>query len=153
MDDETVAFIESGCALILGVVGPANEPVAARGWGADVISTDGSRVRVLVDADDGHAIDLMVPGARIAMTGAAVPTLRSLQGKGHIVATSPASSDDPARVDRYCDDFFGDIVATDHIQRDVLERWVPMTFARVVIDVEEWFDQTPGPGAGREVTR
>ena len=49
---------------------------------------------------------------------------------------------------RYCDEFFADITATDGTERPILDRIVPSRFAAVVVSAGDWFDQTPGPGAG-----
>ena len=46
--DDTAALLEAGSALIVGTVAPDGEPHALRGWGADVLSRDPCRVRVLI---------------------------------------------------------------------------------------------------------
>ena len=153
-EPEIATFLGGGRAFIVATVGDANEPHATRGWGLELVDgprIDGGRsrrVRLLLDADDVCALEHVRSGRRIAITGADVRTLRSVQLKGRAVGLEDAGPDDEARAARYCDDFFGDITAIDGIERGVLERLVPSRYAACAVDVEELYDQTPGPGAG-----
>jgi hypothetical protein len=144
----TKRFLESGCALIVGTVNADGEPHANRGWGLTVLPGDGDHIRLLLDADDPRALaDLTAAGA-IAITGADVRTLQSVQLKGRFVGSEPADDDDRARVRRFCDGFFGDVVAVDGTPRELLERLVPDDYVACTIAIGEVYDQTPGPGAG-----
>lgn len=147
-DAETVTFLESGCSLIVGLVGPSGEPVAGRGWGLTVLDASSGRLRLLVDADDDVATGLLVDRGRIAVTATSVRTMRSMQMKGRLVTVAAATDDDLARAATYRDAFFGDIVETEGTPRKLIERITPAAFAVSMIDVDEVFDQTPGPRAG-----
>ncbi len=46
------AFIESGCALLIGTVDGAGMPHAGRGWGLDVEDPVAGRVRIVLAGDD-----------------------------------------------------------------------------------------------------
>ncbi len=150
-DDELVAFLESGCSTIVGLVTATGEPFATRGWGTEVLPGERARVRVLVGAGAlaalGHA-----PGDEggfaIAVTGASVLTLRSVQLKGTARAVEQPDEDDLARSRRFCDDFFADVEATDGVPRRLMDRLVPADLLVCEVDVDELYDQTPGPGAG-----
>ena len=153
-EPEIAAFLGGGRAFIVATVGEANEPHATRGWGLELVDEpriDGGRarrVRLLLDADDVCALEHVRRGRRVAITAADVRTLRSVQLKGRTVGLEVAGADDDARAARYCDAFFADITAIDGIQRGVLDRLVPSRYAACAVDVEELYDQTPGPGAG-----
>lgn len=147
-DAETVTFLESGCSLILGLVGATGEPVAGRGWGLTVLDASAGRLRLLVDADDDVATGLLVDSGRIAVTATDVRTMRSMQMKGRVVTAEVADDADLARAATYRDAFFGAIVETEGTPRTLVERITPAAFAVRVIDVDEVFDQTPGPRAG-----
>lgn len=148
---DDVAFLERGTAFIVGTVSADGAPHASRGWGIDVVGE--SRVRLLLDADDEGALaDLAATGA-IAVTAADVRTLHSTQLKGRVVSVAPGDETDAARARRFCDQFFTDIRETDNTPYDTLERMVPSSYVVCVVDVEEFFDQTPGPGAGAPVGR
>ena len=71
-----------GLLPIVGTVGPDGEPHAARGWGITVPTTPSTTVRLLVDADDADGLRHLADGGAVAVTGADVPTLRSVQLKG-----------------------------------------------------------------------
>lgn len=144
----TAELLEGGSALIVGVVAPGGEPVATRGWGLTLVPGETLRARLLVADDDTGALDHLGPGARVAVTAADVPTLRSVQVKGRSGGLQPATRDDLARAAAYVEAFFGDIVANDGTPRAVLDRVVPRGYVACDVVVDEVFDQTPGPQAG-----
>lgn len=148
---EDRAFLETGCALIIGTVAIDGAPFASRGWGLDVL--DDGRIRLLVDGDDEGTLANAAATGAIAITAADVRTLHSTQLKGTVVAIDDGSDADAARARRYCDQFFLDIHETDGTAYEVLERMVPTRYAVCTCRVDEWFDQTPGPGAGSPVDR
>jgi hypothetical protein len=144
---ETVRFLQSGCGLIVGTVDSSGMPLASRGWGLDVDAT-GTSARLLLASDDPALGQNLAATARIAVTGTSVRTLRSVQLKGSVRDVGPAADRDRARARRYCDDFFGDIVAVDQVERAVTERLRPADLVVCRFAVDEVFDQTPGPAAG-----
>jgi hypothetical protein len=145
LDDEMVRFLHGGCALIACTVDSQGEPYAARAWGLTVLCAAGEvRVRLLVkpvDVGSGH----------IAITATDVPTLRSLQMKGYVERVEPMTDADLAKSEQYTSDFYDDIVASDHIPRDLLERSRPREFVACIVAVDELYNQTPGPRAGSSV--
>jgi hypothetical protein len=143
------AFFESGCGLVLGLADADGRPHAQRGWGARVDPEVPDVVRVMVPANDEHLLRLLVPGARIAVTGTDVRTLHGLQMKGRVLRTDAGGPADDARMLRYRDEFFGAIVDLDGIPRELLERMTPTCFLACEIEIDAVFDQTPGPNAGR----
>jgi hypothetical protein len=147
---EVREFLESGCALIVGTVDAGREPHATRGWGLDVVDLD--TARLWLDADDPRAIDHLSTVGAIAVTGASVRTLRSVQLKGRASNIRPADSADRKRARRFCDAFFSDIYETDGTDRGVLERLVPRDYVTCTVEVDEVYDQTPGPGAGAPIS-
>ena len=150
---ETKEFLESGCALVLATVSSDGAPFASRGWGLDFLSPDGDRVQLLLDIADVTAIDNLEQTGRIAVTATNVPTLHSMQMKGRYVRMLDVDDDDRARADRYCDAFFDDIERTDGTDRPRLERLRPTDYVVCELVIEEFFDQTPGPGAGASLVR
>ena len=148
LDEEMVAFLHGGCALIVCTFDEEGAPFASRAWGLTVLCAEGAegavRVRLLVTPD-------VLTEGRIAITATDVPTLRSLQLKGHIADVDAMTEADLAKSEQYIDDFYDDIVSTDHIPRDLLERVRPNQFVVCTVVVEELYDQTPGPRAGASV--
>lgn len=149
---DTEAFLHTGCALIVGLVSPDNEPHATRGWGLTVLHDQQDdaplRVRFLVDANNAVAVELLGSGCAVAVTAADVKTLRSLQMKGHALEVQPATDEDRAMWQHYSEQFFDDIEESDRTPRALLERFSPVDVVAGVAVIDELFDQTPGPGAG-----
>ncbi len=150
LEQRVIGLLESGSALIVGLVTADGRPLAGRGWGMTVLD-GGARGRVIVDPRDldrlGHGADGVV-GTWIAVTGADVRTLSSAQLKGPITAVEPADDADQETCARFCDEFFGAIEEVDGIPRWMSDRLVPPSLAAVEFAVTEAYDQTPGPGAG-----
>jgi hypothetical protein len=151
-DEETRAFLESGCGLIVGTVAPDGAPYAGRGWGLDVLE-DGppARLRLLLDADDEGTIANLTDGAAVAVTATNIRTLRSVQLKGRARGTEVHTPEDEARGQRYIDEFFADVEAVDGVPRERFEHFTPIGVVVCTLEAHERFDQTPGPGAGARV--
>ena len=150
MIDETLrAFLERGCAMIVGTVGADGTPHAQRAWGCTVV--DEATVRLLVDGAD-PTLREHLDGGRIAVTAADVRTLRSVQLKGRVAALEEEpTAEDLRRCGIHNDEVFTDIEETDHFPRELVERMVPLSYLVAVVSVTELFDQTPGPSAGAPV--
>ncbi len=144
---EQVALLESGCALVVGTTAADGAPHATRGWGLHVHDPAQGRMRVLVDDDPTVRACLSATGA-LAVTGADVHTLRSIQVKGRVEEVGGPTAEDRACFARYCDDFFGAVESVDHFPRRLMERLAPVSLAAVEVAAEELYDQTPGPAAG-----
>jgi hypothetical protein len=153
LDAATVAFLEGGCALVVGTVGEAGEPFVSRGWGLTILGDDPPTARLLLAAGDTRTLAHVAEGGRIAVTGTDVPTLRSRQVKGHGIGVEPATDGDRARARRFLDEFTRDVHDTEGTPRRLLDRLAPPDYAACTIVIDEVYDQTPGPGAGAPVAR
>ena len=151
-DAETDAFLETGCGLLLATVTPDGEPYATRAWGLTVVDGARGEVRILLDAEDAEAITLLGAGAPVACTAASVIDLRSVQLKGRGTGIEAATAADRTRAGEYVEALFADIEATDGYARSLLERLLPRGYVPCTVVVEELFDQTPGPGAGKPMS-
>jgi Pyridoxamine 5'-phosphate oxidase len=149
---ETIAFLESGCGVIVGTVGADGAPHVSRGWGITVTSTDPTEVRLLLDVDDTVAAAYLEQTGRIAVTGGDIHTLHSIQFKGDATPVEPATDDDRNRARRYGDEFFGNINAVDGTPRELLESLRARDYVASTVRVAEMYDQSPGPSAGRRLT-
>ncbi len=150
-DPATITFLESGCALIVGSVNADGEPMATRGWGLTVLSRDPTVIRVLLDSDEEQTLDNLRTTGRVAVTATSVLNSSSLQLKGRLRSIEPALDADDERASQYCDDFFRDIVEIDRTPMEIVERLRPARYVVCIIDVEDVYNQTPGPGAGTAV--
>ena len=151
-DPETQTFLESGCALIVGTVGPDGAPHAGRGWGLELLDGDpGPRFRLLLDIEDERTIEHLADGGAIAVTATNVLTLRSIQLKGRATGPEAATPDDHRRAQRYIERFFADAHTVDQTPWTRFEAVLPAGYVACTVEVQERFDQTPGPGAGARI--
>lgn len=151
-DEEITAFLESGCALIVGTVAAGGEPHAGRAWGLSV--PDGGaapRLRLLLDVDDATTVEHAATGGAIAITATSVRTLRSVQLKGRTLGLEVATLADGERAQRYIDQFSTDVRETDGTDVDLIGRIVPAGYVACTVEVHDRFNQTPGPGAGAPI--
>lgn len=150
IDEQLRAFLERGCALIVATAGPDLTPHAQRAWGCSVTGPD--EVRLLLDGSDLVQRENLAARGRIAVTGADVRDLRSVQLKGRVVAIEEdPTADDLDRCEVHNAELFTDIEVTDHFPRALVERMVPRSYVVAVVHVVELYDQTPGPSAGSRV--
>jgi hypothetical protein len=149
IDEALRAFLERGCAMVVGTVAGDGAPHAQRAFGCSVV--DATTVRVLLDSTDRVLREHLETTRAIAITSADVRTLRSVQMKGHVLEVQQPTVDDVARCEAHNDELFRDIEETDHFPREYPERMVPPGYLVVVVAVEDLYDQTPGPGAGARV--
>ncbi|HEY7466590.1 MAG TPA: pyridoxamine 5'-phosphate oxidase family protein [Dehalococcoidia bacterium] len=150
IDEDLRTLIESGPAIGVATRSAELAPHAVRGWGARV-AEDGRTVDVFVDRPNAGAIvsDLR-DNARIAVFFVDVTCLRALQLKGRCVDVGDPDPDDWAWVDRHRAEFTRaceSILFPSYIARHL---WA-MQVVRLRFVVEELFDQTPGPGAGKSL--
>lgn len=146
-----MAAIGDKTALLVGCVSDDGEPFATRGWGLTVVDADRPRCRLVLAADDLPALVRRGGRGLFAVTVTNVFTLASVQLKGPAGDFVPATDDDLATVEDYCDRFFGAIFEIDGIPRALMDRQVPLDFIACEIEVEQLYDQTPGPRAGSPV--
>jgi hypothetical protein len=149
-EPEVRAFLQGGCALIIGTVSPEGEPHAGRAWGLTVVeeSEDRALLRVLVDRRDVVLARHVEDRGAVAVTAGDVRSLRSVQLKGRSLGAVGDAAADRARASEYCERFFGDVEEADHHDRAVIENMRPPDYDAFLFEAVEMFDQTPGPRAG-----
>ena len=113
--------------------------------------TGPTTVRLLLDGSDPVLGEHLDARGRLAVTSADVRTLRSVQLKGRVTAVEEPGVEDLRRCDAHNEELFSDIEQTDHFPRVLTARMVPPGYVVATIEVEELYDQTPGPGAGAQV--
>jgi hypothetical protein len=151
LDERVHATLASGSSHLAAVTAADGTPFAMRGWGATVIAAERS-LRVLLDAADVERLvdeGAVLVGSWIAYTAASVRTLTSFQLKGRISTVGPATAADRESYERYCDEYYAAVLDVDFIRRELMERMEPDAVVALEFEVEELFDQSPGPGAGR----
>jgi hypothetical protein len=149
-DADLTPLLANGSALVAALVDPDGEPVAIRAFGVVVVTDDPPVVRVALQRGEieGAGYDPAAPDAAIAVTGALVRTLDSLQLKGRVVQVEPPDERDLAVIHEHLEAFKQAVEEKDHIPGKLLEYIFPEEFEMATVEVRELFDQTPGPTAG-----
>ena len=148
LDPATAAFVEGGCGMVVAAVSPDGTPCVARGWGLAVLDHERALIRLLVPSDDTTLVEHLGEGGRLAVTAGNLRTYRAIQLKGQSLGIEEATEADLALGQRYIDAFFADMLAVNGVVRNLCERFVPVGLAACTAEIEELYDQTPGPGAG-----
>lgn len=146
IDAALATFLEGPCAQNVATADDEGDPTIGRAWGLRV--DRGQVVRAVVGADAATASNLQA-GGRIAVLIVDLPTYRSVQIKGTVVAIDPPTADDQGVYKVYLKEFAAALVAEN--RTTPLDEALPGSIVVVTIDVDSVFDQTPGPGAGRAV--
>jgi hypothetical protein len=143
-------LLGTGSTLSVGTVDRDQNPTACRGWGAHVV--DGRRVRVLIAGDVESSFADIGAGQPVAVTITDVHTLESIQLKGRAYkGPEPIGEADETGHREYRDRVFAAIHDVDGAEPALLARMLPRTLVAFEMDVEDAYDQTPGPEAGRRV--
>jgi hypothetical protein len=150
-DTETVRLIESDVSLVIGLVDPDGAPIVSRACGVNVLDAEARTVRLLLDAEDEPALGHLTHGAVIALTTGNVRTHEAKQFKGRVVTVEPPTPADEARALQYYEAFCDVVQESDGIDREAVERLIPTRFLACVVEFDDMFDQTPGPGAGAPI--
>ena len=149
LDADTVALLEGGSALLIGTVLQHGAPHSARAWGLEVIQYEPVRVRVLLAENEEQLLANLAPGSNVAVTATDVVSFNSVQLKGTSLGVEPPRPGDDGIFARYTAAMYDDIESIDHTPRHIAQRLNPARLMAVRVDVGEFYDQTPGPGAGR----
>lgn len=149
IDDDLAAFVQKGVSAMLGTTDDTSFPDVTRVNG--VAALDDRRLRILIATDAATARANAVPGARVAVLVTELVTYRSIQFKGAVlVVEAQRTAGDLALQDHHIASF---VDAAPEVGIDPAK--VPQFFVTdvvpLVVEVEELYDQTPGPGAGRRI--
>ncbi len=148
--ESLLPLLTSGVSLLLGSRDAALRPAALRLVGA-VVSPDRSVVTAyLPDATAERTLANLHATKRAAVTFSRVIDCRGVQLKGPVLAIRPANAEERAEIDRYLPLFFRALEEVG-LPWAVTSRLTSWPATAVEIAVEAFFDQTPGPTAGREL--
>src|SRR5688572_3772270 len=89
-------LIDGGASLVVGTVSSDGQPRAGRAWASRIVEWEPLRIRLVMALDDEVTVENVAPGAIVAVTGADVRTLRSVQLKGCVRLIEPPVPNDLA---------------------------------------------------------
>jgi general stress protein 26 len=140
-------FLESGVAIQVGTAGADGKPHAVTGWGAR-INEDGT-VSIFIEAKRAsRPLANLATNPKVAVIFGDPISYRSIQLKGQWRSTAPPSEEDQAWVVRHRDLFASSTALVGDNPNSIRNLWMDEVM-RIDFDVQQAFDQTPGPEAGR----
>jgi hypothetical protein len=146
-----VEFIHGGVAVGVATRDDDLRPEFARGWGPEV-SADGRSVTLCVSAPEGSRVQANLERNGAVAVGFSPPTIaRAVQVKGVVAAMREPEAADLERVKRHVRLFVAEaerIGAPVELSRRM---FVGTGLVAVEFSIDEVFDQTPGPTAGRRL--
>jgi hypothetical protein len=152
LDSDLVAFVHSGVAVAVGTRDSAYRPAFTRAWGPGV-SGDGSTLALCVIAPSGSQTRANLEDNGAVAVGFSPPTIaRALQIKGVALALRDPAPSDLERAEQHFHRFSAEaqqLGIPERVARRIFA--APAAFVSVTLSIDEVFDQTPGPGAGRRL--
>ena len=151
LDPHVVKFIRGGVAV--GVATRDNDlrPEFARGWGPDV-SADGTSVTLCVSAPEGSRTRTNLKRNGAVAIGFSPPTIaRAVQVKGIATVLGEPQATDLERVERHVRSFVAEAERVGAPAELSQRMYAPAGLVAIRFLVDEVFDQTPGPTAGRRI--
>jgi hypothetical protein len=151
IDDDLRELLECGVAIVIGTQDGACVPEIARGWGLHVLD-DRRTVEVCVGMpSSARTLENLARNGRIAVTCVRPTNYRQVQLKGREARALEPTPEDVARVESHRAAFAQEV---DHVGIAAALApgfWEHDTgpLVKVRFAVEDAYDQTPGPQAGR----
>jgi hypothetical protein len=148
-DAELAEFLMRGVAIGIATCDEHTRPFFARGFGPE-LADDGRSLRLCVTAPHGSEVRRNLErGCRIAI-GVAIPTAaRAIQLKGTVEAVAEPDTADRERIARHLDAFVPEAAAFGMPEALVRRYATAVELVAVSCSIDETYDQTPGPAAGR----
>lgn len=152
IDDELRALLEDGVATVVGTRDADLVPEVARGWGLRVLP-DGTTLELCVGLPSGRrTLDNLADNGMLAVTCVRPSDYRQVQLKGRGSEAGAPNAEERLWVARHQAAFQRQVVDVG-IAAGICHRfWShddPGAMIKLRLLVEEAFDQTPGPEAGR----
>lgn len=151
LDPAVIEFIQGGVAVGVATRDDDLKPEFARGWGPEV-SADGRSLRLCVTAPDGSRMRANLERNGAVAVGFSPPTIaRAVQVKGMVSATSEPDGADLERVERHVQSFVAETERMGAPAELARRIFVGTGLVAISFEIDEVFDQTPGPTAGRRL--
>lgn len=148
---ELIAFAEGGVSILVGTASAKHEPDCVRGMGVRV-SPDGCQLTVIVPVVTGEtSIANLRENPRLAVTLSHIPSHRTLQVKGNVIAIRDGGEEELAFAIRYRALLAEDLAFVGQPAANTTRLGIWPCVA-VDIQIQLVFAQTPGPQAGVKLT-
>ena len=148
---ELVEFIHGGVVVGVATRDETLRPVLARAWGPQV-SADLRSLTLCVAAAEGSAMRANLQGNGAVAIGFSPPTIaKAVQLKGVAVAVREPVAEDLERVERHVGAFVAECVRIGAPPELAGRIFDDSELVMIDVSIDEGFDQTPGPTAGRRL--
>ena len=152
LEEGTRALLACGVATVLGTHDAALAPEVTRGWGMRVLD-DGITLEVCLGMPSGRrTLRNLEDNGQIAMTCVRPSDYRQVQLKGRFLGSAEPTPEDRERVTRHQQAFMAEVEHVGiprHLSAGFWRHDDPAAMVKLRFVVEEAYDQTPGPDAGR----
>jgi hypothetical protein len=147
---ELVTFTEGGVSILVGTCTRDLQPETMRGMGMRVWP-GASQLTVLLPAATGaRSIANLRDNPRIAITIAHIPSHKTIQIKGNVLAIRDGDEEDRKLATRYRERFSDDLAFVGQPPANTLRLGIWPCHA-VDVDITVVYAQTPGPIAGAKM--
>lgn len=151
LDPEVVEFIHGGVAVGVATRDGDLRPEFARGWGPEV-SADGRSLTLCVSAPEGSQLRANLERNGAVAVGFSPPTIaRAVQVKGVATRVGEPDAADLERVEQHARSFVAEAERIGAPAELSQRLFVRTGLVAVQLSIDEVFDQTPGPTAGRRL--
>jgi len=151
LDPAVVEFIHGGVAVGVATRDEHLKPEFARGWGPEV-SADGRSLTLCVTAPGGSRMRANLEHNGAVAVGFSLPTIaRAVQVKGVASRISEPEAVELERVERHLQSFVAEVEQIGGPAEVSLRMISRRGLVAIEFVIEEAFDQTPGPTAGRRL--
>lgn len=145
---EIADLVRQGVAVIVATCDAELRPELSRAWGP-ALSADGARLTVCVEAAPDSAMARnLESGSPVAATLARLTSQTTVQLKGLVAEVATPTQD---RLDAVCAHVDGFVAETAvvGVPESIARALLGPDLLTLTIEVAEWFDETPGSGAGK----
>ena len=150
LDPAVVEFIHGGVAVGVSTRDDDLKPAFARAWGPEV-SADGGSLRLCVAAAGTRVRANLERNGAVAV-GFSPPTIaRAVQVKGVVSELGEPEPADLERVERHVGSFVAEAERIGAPAELAQRMFAGTGLVAVEFQIDEVFDQTPGPTAGRRL--
>jgi Pyridoxamine 5'-phosphate oxidase len=151
LSDDLLTLVNSAVAVSVATRDGNLRPAFSRAWGP-CLSDDGRTMTLCVIAPLGSRTRANLEQNGAIAVGLSMPTTaRTAQLKGVAVDVREPRPDELERAGHHVDAFCAEVEPLGHPAAVVRRMFRPADFLSVTFPVDERFEQTPGPAAGRRL--
>lgn len=148
LSEELAEFVEGGLSMLVGTRDAALRPKVERAVGA-FVGPDRETITVYLNqALASQAVANLNENGSIAITVSRPYDHRSLQVKGQMIEMHESTAEDRSKQERWLIGFVEHLYIIG-LPRSIVRTLQIFPSVAVTMRIEDMFEQTPGPGAGR----